>query len=290
MKYMYSAEEILNWKKLQLVKGGRLTQLEWLLDIAGGIDWQNLQKLKIDPCFSVELNEPLEALTDIWDCYCEENVPLQYLVGRCPWRDFELEVSAAALIPRQETELLVDLALNRIDKTVIGHWSDLGTGSGAIAVALSRALPGWTGHAVDISQDALDLAERNLKRLSPNINWTLHSGSWWEPLKPWWGLLSLVIANPPYIPTELFSKLEPEVVDHEPRSALLGGIDGLDASREIIRDAKHCLSLGGLLCLEHHYDQSDRVLELLRANGLGDVEYASDLDGVRRFALAKRLN
>jgi release factor glutamine methyltransferase len=200
-------------------------------------------------------------------------------------------VSSAALIPRQETELLIDFALQCLPekgRDVEGIWADLGTGSGALAAALARAFPRWQGHAVDSSGSALALAKRNLIALAGESGWQLHLGSWWEPLKPWWGQLDLVLSNPPYIPTAVMAELAPVVKDHEPHLALCGGADGLDCCRQIIRDAHKALAPGGWILLEHHHDQSAMVLKLLGDAGLERPEARYDLQGIPRFALAQR--
>ena len=220
--------------------------------------------------------------------HLDQDIPLQHLVGRCPWRDLELAVSAAALIPRQETEVLVDLALETIAGMSIERWADLGTGSGAIAVALSRAMSATPGHAVDHSPDALALARTNLEALAPKGKWHLHQGRWWEPLEPWWGHIDLVVCNPPYIPSDLILNLDPVVRDHEPHLALAGGIDGLQAIREVVAGACRALAAGGWILIEHHHDQSAPVLNLLEQAGLSSIRAARDLEGVNRFALARR--
>jgi release factor glutamine methyltransferase len=202
-----------------------------------------------------------------------------------------LEVSSAALIPRQETELLIDFALQCLPEDapdMKGVWADLGTGSGALAAALARVFPRWQGHGVDSSGSALALAKRNLISLAGESCWQLHLGSWWEPLKPWWGQLDLVLSNPPYIPTAVMEELEPVVKDHEPHLALCGGDDGLDCCRQIIRDASRALAPGGWILLEHHHDQSAMVLKLLSDAGLERPEARYDLQGIPRFALAQR--
>ncbi len=283
------AKDLLNWRKEQLSKGGSASQLDWLLDLAAGISWGDLQKIHIDPEFWISIEKPLDDLARLWDVHLRDHTPLQYLLGRCPWRDFELEVTEAALIPRQETELLVDFALKLVeDHHDSGHWVDLGTGSGAIAVALARSLPEWQGHAVDISIDALDLAETNLKKLTKDRKCLLHCGNWWDPLAPWWGKISLAVANPPYIPLGLIDELELTVREHEPHLALFGGSDGLDGCREVIYGGIKALSPGGFLCIEHHHDQSDVVLELLQRAGFLDFSFKNDFSGIRRFAIARR--
>ena len=280
-------EELLLWRKKLLSKGGSAAELDWLLDIGGGLRWCDLQQIYVDPKKSVILQESLENLECLWINHLDDHIPLQHLIGRCPWRDFELEVSSEALIPRQETEILMDLALEKFEEQFEGCWVDLGTGSGVLAIALARAFPLSVGHAVDISKQALSLAKRNLDELVPDSEVNFHLGSWWEPLKPWWGSIELVLANPPYIPTNVLAGLDPIVRDHEPHVALCGGLDGLNASREILNGAFNALAKNGWLFLEHHHDQSDVVLELMDAVGLKDVGYESDLSGVRRFALGR---
>ena len=283
--------DLLVWRRELIRQGGRAVDLDWLLSMAADCSWGDLQKLRICPDVEIELSSSLQQLTDLWTQHRDQHIPLQHLVGICPWRDFLLEVSSDALIPRQETELLIDFALQCLPDDAWngqGAWADLGTGSGALAVALARALPHWQGHAVDSSAKALALAERNLIALASASRWQLHLGSWWEPLKPWWGQLGLVLSNPPYIPKAVIKELAPVVQDHEPHLALCGGDDGLDPCRQIIRDACKALAPGGWLLLEHHHDQSERVLELLSDAAFERTEARDDLQGVPRFALAQR--
>ena len=142
-----------------LSHGGRKVDIDWLLDIAAGISWTKLQTIILHPEISFLLEISIEELEDIWKSHLKDQIPLQYLIAKCPWRDFELEVSSKALIPRQETELLIDFALEKVKDLNVGRWVDMGTGSGALAISLSKTLPNWSGHAVDISEDALHLAK-----------------------------------------------------------------------------------------------------------------------------------
>ncbi len=287
--------DLLAWRRRLLANGGQAVDLDWLLDLAAGLRWQDLQRLQLDPDGAeLTLDCSLEALEQQWLLHRQYQIPLQHLVGRCPWRDLELWVSPDALIPRQETELLVDLALARCLEFPahkgerVRIWADLGTGSGALAVALARQLSGWQGHAVDCSAAALALARRNLEAWADGMAWQLHQGSWWQPLQPWWGQLDLVVSNPPYIPAGVVDQLDPVVRDHEPRLALDGGLDGLDCCRLLLEGAAEALAPGGWLLLEHHHDQSQAVLALMTNAGLRDVQAAQDLEGIRRFALARR--
>ena len=288
-----SGQELLAWRRDQLLGGGRAVDLDWLLAMKADLSWAGLQRLRILPETKTSLACSLDELEQLWKCHLHDQIPLQHLVGRCPWRDLDLHISPAALIPRQETELLIDFALERLKDPLSGQcppdgrWADLGTGSGAMAIALARALPRWDGHAVDLSQAALDLAQLNLSGMAPASTCQLHQGSWWEPLGTWWGQFDLVVSNPPYIPSRVVDRLDPLVRDHEPREALCGGEAGLDCCRAIVSRAPDALAPGGWLLLEHHHDQSEQVLDLMRSAGLVEVVGRPDLSGVMRFAFAR---
>tara|TARA_Y100001968_G_C19411808_1_gene746722 strand:- start:42 stop:917 length:876 start_codon:yes stop_codon:yes gene_type:complete len=288
LMYLYTSKDINQWKSRMLCKGGRKIDLDWLLDMKAGLTWQLMQKIKLDSESSVNLRVPLCDLEELWDIHLNKNMPLQYLVGKCPWRDFELEVTLDVLIPRQETELIIDFALKNYDKKSKGIWADLGTGSGALAVALAKEFPLWDGHAVDCSEAALAIAKRNLNNLVKRNQVSLHLGNWWEPLTPFLGTFNLIVANPPYIPNAHFKKLSPIVSEHEPSISLCGGIDGLNQVRKVISGASDALCRGGLLIIEHHYDQSDRAIEMMRKANLVDLMVENDLEGVKRFAIGRR--
>ena len=278
----------LQWRKKMILKGGRKVDFDWLLDIAAGVSWSKLQNIILNPenyCF---LEIPTEELEFIWESHLKDQTPLQYLVSKCPWRDFELEVSAEALIPRQETEFLIDFALKKVENLKRGRWADLGTGSGPVAIALAKSLPNWEGHAVDISRDALQLAKRNVRSLVPNSNIKLSLGDWWEPLQRWWGTFDLVLSNPPYIPSALIGDLEPVVKNHEPLIALDGGKDGMIPSKQIIFGALNGLAKGGWLILEHHYDQSEKIIKFMKDIGMEEVSFEKDLFGIKRYAICRK--
>jgi release factor glutamine methyltransferase len=284
-----SGHDLLAWRRQQLLLGGRTADFDWLLDLAGGLGWAELQKLILSPERTLAIPGGRARVEALWRRHLGHGEPLQYLAGVCPWRDLELAVAPGVLIPRQETELLVDLALAawRGDR-LPGRWADLGTGSGCLAVALARALPASCGLAVDLSEEALRQAGANLASHGLGERVQLLAGDWWQALEPWWGGLELVVANPPYIPTGQLAGLDPVVRDHEPHLALDGGADGLVAIRRLIADAPAALAPGGLLLIEHHHDQSEAVLALLRQAGLERAQPHRDLEGVVRFALAWR--
>lgn len=281
-----SGQVLLSWRRRQLALGGHASELDWLLEMAAGVGWQQLQRLQLSPEQAVALKSPLQEVEALWRRHRQGQEPLQYLVGRCPWRDLTLQVAPGVLIPRQETELLVELALERCGTPPL--WADLGTGSGCLAVALARAWPSSRGLAVDRSPEALAQARANLQAHGLLDRVQLLEGDWWSPLREHWGQLALVVSNPPYIPTAVWQGLDPLVRDHEPELALHGGADGLEALRTISATAAAALAPGGWLLLEHHHDQSAAVLALLQAAGLRGGKALPDLEGRLRFAAAQR--
>ncbi len=282
-------EELLAWRRTMLVLGGRGADLDWLLDLAGGIPWAQLQRLRLSPGWQLRLRSSLFGMEALWRRHLQQSEPLQYLVGLCPWRDLELAVAPGVLIPRQETELLVDLARDALPSSCPSPlWADLGTGSGCLAIALALALPASSGVASDRSGEALQQAAANLERYRVGGRVRLCRGDWWQPLEDCWGRLNLVVANPPYIPSALLPDLDPVVRDHEPGLALDGGVDGLASIRTIVAGAARALAPAGVLLLEHHHDQSTAVLTLLQQAGLEQVRAHTDLEGVARFASARR--
>ena len=283
-----TGNNFLKWRTKMLLKGGNKVDFDWLLDISAGVSWSKLQNIILNPDCFVSLEVPTEKLEVIWESHLRDCTPLQYLISKCPWRDFELEVSAKALIPRQDTELLIDFALKKVANLKYGRWADLGTGSGPLAIALAKALPNWEGHAVDISKDALHLAKKNLETLVPKSKVNLSLGDWWQPLQRWWGGFDLVLSNPPYIPSDVIEKLEPVVKNHEPRLALDGGNDGMKASKQIISGASKGLAKGGWLILEHHYDQSEKIMKIMKNIGMEEVSFEKDLSGIKRYAICRK--
>ena len=288
----WTGAEILNWRRDMLEIGGRAPDLDWLLDMAGGISWPKIQTLRLHPNCFFNICQPLSELERLWLCHLETAEPLQYLVGRCPWRDLELQVGPGVLIPRQESELLVELALSLAPSSLFDGisctWADLGTGSGCLAIALAQALPRSHGLATDISSDALAFARANAHRSKVSQRIEMLISSWWQGLEPWSGKFALVLANPPYIPRDTMETLEPGVRLHEPLLALDGGADGLVALRQVVKGARQGLAPGGVIALEHHHDQSDAVCALLQEAGLVAVASHRDLEGITRFASARR--
>lgn len=196
------------------------------------------------------------------------------------------------MIPRPETECLIDLAVAAVQNSdrnlEQGHWVDLGTGSGAIALGLAAALPAAIIHAVDYSSDALAIAQKNAQNLGAN-SIKFYQGSWWQPLEFLKGQVSGMVANPPYIPTSLVPQLQPEVANHEPFLALDGGSDGLNCIRHLIETSPVYLQPGGVWLIEMMAGQAEIVTELLQNQGnYCNIEIHADLAGIERFALAYR--
>lgn len=207
--------------------------------------------------------------------------PVAHLVGRRGFWTLDLEVDAATLIPRPETELLVELALARLPDDRPLKLADLGAGTGAIALALASERPRAEVVAVEASVAAAQVARRNIARFGAG-RVELREGHWFGPLRG--ERFDLVASNPPYIAAD-----DPHLgegdVRFEPRSALVAGDDGLDDIREIAREAPAHLVPGGWLLVEHGHDQGEAVRGVFRAAGLIDVDTARDLEGRERVTL-----
>ncbi len=200
--------------------------------------------------------------------------PVSYITGRREFYGLALRVTRDVLIPRPETELLVELALQRLPPDESGRVLELGTGSGAIAIALASERPGLGIVATDVSEAALALARRNARDHGAEIDFVL--GDWLDALRP--GQFDLIVSNPPYVAAE-DAHLERGDLRFEPRLALVGGEDGLACIREIAMRAQNRLRPGGWLLMEHGYDQGDRCVELLGALGYAEVADFHDLAG-----------
>ena len=282
------SEEFLVWKKKQLSKGGDHQSFNILLDCLGGIKNSDLFMLNINPEDEIYLKKNLDYLESVWEDHVFNSLPIQYLCGTTFWRDLKLKVSDKVLIPRPETELIVDIVFKIFGKESRKlFFAELGTGSGAISISLALAYPMWEGIATDIDQDALEIANKNFLNSSKKSNLKFCCGHWWTPLEGFKGKLDLVISNPPYIPRETYEKLPKEVKNFEPKIALLGGEDGLENIREIIQKAPIFLRERGWLILENHFDQSEKVKKLFIENKFKSVEILNDLSGVGRFTIGR---
>ena len=276
------------WKKKQLSKGGDHQSFDFLLDVIGGLSQKKLNLLSIHQEESLDLKENLDYLEIIWDKHIESSTPIQYLCGMTFWRDLKLKVTNKVLIPRSESELLIDIVFKLFGRTSNKlFFAELGTGSGAISIALALAYPLWEGVATDIDHDALEVANKNYINSSAKKNLRFYCGNWWTPLKDFKGKIDFAISNPPYIPKDTYEKLPKEVKNFEPKIALLGGDDGLLHIREIIQEAPLFLKEKGWLILENHFDQGKKVKQLLIKNKFTSVEIINDLSGVGRFSIGR---
>ena len=282
-----SVEEFLFWKKKQLSKGGDQQSFAVLLDCIGGLPTSDLNLISINPEGKLYLKQNLEFLESIWNEHLLKCCPIQYLCGITFWRDLKLKVSNKVLIPRSETELIVDIVFNLFRKSEKLFFAELGTGSGAISIALALAYPFSQGVATDIDQDALEVAIKNYMNSSKQSNLKFYCGNWWSPLESFKGKLDLVISNPPYIPKNTYEKLPKEVKNFEPKLALLGGEDGLKHIKEIIQKAPLFLKERGWLILENHFDQGEKVKQLLIKNKFTSIEIVKDLSGIGRFTIGR---
>ena len=293
-----SGQELYFWRaraiKAAIVAEVSPQEVDWLLQELTGLDSLTLRLGLLPKQKQVCLNTTLTQLDNLWQQRLKERLPVQYLVGKVSWRHFKLKVSPAVLIPRPETELLIDLVSEEVQKKkntklISGNWVDLGTGSGAIALGLAEILPEANIHAVDRSQAALAIAQENADNLNLADRIKFDRGNWWQPLSHLKGKVSGMVSNPPYIPTSELPSLQPEVFKHEPHLALDGGRDGLEDIRYLIKASTNYLLPGGMWLIEMMAGQADAVKDMLEDNGCYDhIQVFKDLAGIERFALAYR--
>ncbi|KAJ0870030.1 putative peptide chain release factor N(5)-glutamine methyltransferase [Helianthus annuus] len=245
------------------------------------------------PCSEILLRE-LNWL--IQDSRIEERRPFQYVVGCEHWRDLVLSVEEGVLIPRPETELMVDLVEDVVkEKKGLkrGLWVDLGTGSGAIGIGIGRVL-GDEGRvvAVDVSPVAVQVALFNVRRYNLEDKVSVKQGSWFEPLSGLEGQIAGLVSNPPYIPSGRISGLQAEVGRHEPILALDGGEDGMSDLLHLCNGAASMLKPGGFFAFETNGEDQCRFLvdhmESVHNNSFCDLKIVPDFAGVQRFVTGFR--
>ena len=261
---------------------GDAPMARWLCEHASGLDAEE---------YTAELDELVNARSGIHlDAMIRrvlDGEPVQYVMGRWAFRYLDLMIDQRVLIPRPETEIMVDVVLRHVGSSK-GPFTiaDLGTGSGAVGLSLLQELPlnSATVWMTDISTDAIDVARANAAGIGrPAAGARFEVGSWWDAL-PFdvAGLFDVVVSNPPYI-ARADVEVESSVNEWEPHSALFAGDDGLDDIRVIAAEAPQWLRSGGLLVVEMGYTQAPQVTELFARSGLTDVIVRQDLAGHDRF-------
>jgi release factor glutamine methyltransferase len=267
--------KVLDWTKGYLAEKGvensRL-ESEWMLCAALSLDRVGLYVNYDKPLSPVELTSFREMVSRR-----AKREPLQHILGSQEFMGLGIEVSPAALVPRYDTEILVQESAARcpVAKRIL----EVGVGSGCVAIALAKVLPPAEVFGVDISNKALELAERNAERNGVKV--TFMCGSLFEPVK---GMtFDLIVSNPPYIPSSDIVALQPEVRDFEPREALDGGADGLDFYRAIIPAARDHLNPCGWLLFEVGIHQAPQVIRFFENEGCyGNIFTARDTGGIER--------
>ena len=229
----------------------------------------------------VEVSAELEGLAQ----RRESREPLQHIVGRAPFMNFEVEVGPGVFIPRPETESLAERAIAMAQALGVDDRGlsivDLCSGSGVLAISLARAVPWAAVEAVEVSPEAVAYLERNVSSLAPSIRVTRSSVADFARGRDE-APLDMVVANPPYIPDDEVPN-DPEVFTHDPHLALFGGSDGLDVVREIADFALQALRPGGVLMMEHSNLQGAAIAELLAEHGFRTIHTERDLLGRDRF-------
>lgn len=216
----------------------------------------------------------------------ERREPMAYLLGRRGFWSLELAVTPATLIPRPESETLIEAALGHVpDREAALKLLDLGTGSGCLLLALLAELPRATGVGVDISRAACGVARANAVALGLGARARFVVGDWGASLA---GGFDLIVANPPYVPEAEARRLAPEIVGYEPRDAVFAGADGLAAYRSLAPDLARLLAPAGFAVVEHGAGQGMKAAEILEKSGLRPVASRRDLAGRARCILARK--
>ncbi|MGB3624881.1 MAG: peptide chain release factor N(5)-glutamine methyltransferase [Henriciella sp.] len=212
--------------------------------------------------------------------------PFEYVTGTACFYGLELECSPATLIPRPDSEVVVDEALTRLPLGRTARIADLGTGTGCLLIALLKNQPGTTGIGIERSSRAAQVATANLRRHGLSARASIETGSWddWTG----WGETDLIISNPPYIASDIIETLDESVRSHEPHIALDGGADGLAAYRSIIHLARSQMKPGAWLVFEIGYDQGKAVTSLLEKAGFDAISCGQDLGERDRVVSARR--
>jgi release factor glutamine methyltransferase len=240
----------------------------------------------------INLDEPLESLTTFNELLKRRArfEPVAYIIGKKEFMSIEFKVTKATLIPRPETELLVEKALEIAKEIPNPLIVDIGTGCGAIGISIAKELEICSVIATDISADAIEVAKENARCIGVSNKVTILQGSLFSPLENFKGKINMVISNPPYIPSDELETLPKEVL-FEPKVALNGGREGVVVIEQIVSEAHAYLTHGGYLLVEVGENQSRRVKEMIMENPLYcKIEIFKDYAGVERVILAQVKN
>ena len=216
--------------------------------------------------------------------------PVAYIIGKKEFWSLEFEVNPHVLIPRPETELLVEQGIECVKHIKKPLILDIGTGSGAIAIALAKELPNAEVWAIDISEEAIEVAKTNAKKHNVLDRIKFLKGDLWRPLEKEKVKFHLIVTNPPYVSSKDYPKLSPEVRDWEPKIALLGGEKGLSLIKRIVVDADQFLLTGGFLLLEISPEQVEYVKHLIQSTAhFTDLKAIKDYSSAFRVIQARRI-
>jgi release factor glutamine methyltransferase len=233
-------------------------------------------------------DEQVEKFSESLDARAQGR-PLQYITGHQEFFGLEFEVTSDVLIPRPETELLIEAALSVVSPNETPFICDVGTGSGCIVITLLYKIPRARGIALDISEAALAVAERNANRHGVHERLSFVASDCFANLGPAFDPFDLIVSNPPYVAERAVAGLQREVRDFEPRVALTAGESGLSVIRRLLVEGRDHLKSGGFLIFEIGFDQHDAVKELIDENSWKLLETYDDLRGIpRTVALMKR--
>lgn len=294
MSASISGQELSQWRQQAIADLAQAQlspkEVDIFLQAVTDLDTLSLRLQSFREREKIPLSYSWSEITKRWQKRLQARVPLQYLLESVVWRNFTLKVSPEVLIPRPETELLIDIVGETVRGDDGGIWVDLGTGSGAIAIGLASILTKAEIYAIDYSQTALAIAKENIINTGFADRIILKQGSWWTPLEKWQGQISGMLSNPPYIPSAEILDLQIEVREHEPRLALDGGEDGLTALRYLVATAPDYLRSGGLWLVEMRAGQGEKVAQMLENQGnYRQIQIINDLAGFDRFVLAERI-
>lgn len=279
----WTVREVLNWTRGYFEEAGIVQpRLEAEILLAHALEVERIQ-LYLSPDKPLTIDERTKFRAFIQER--KAGTPLQHLIGEVSFFGLRFKVRRDALIPRSETEELLDRTLRLVARDQDVRCLDLGTGSGVLAVCLARYLPRATVVAVDVSREALELARENATLNGVSDRVLLAESDWFTSVS---GAFDLIVSNPPYVESRAIEGLAAEVRDHEPRVALDGGPEGTNGIRAVIAGAGAHLAPGGWLLLEIGHGQGECVRGLLVEAGLSEAAVELDLAGLERFAVARR--